>query len=307
MRQDPLRLLAGFTTTQHGYFTTPQAVEVKISPDTLKRLRRRGLIQREHPRVWRATCVPPTWEGRLMAAVLAAGEGAVATRSWAARLHGTERIELTEQPEVVRPGRRKPLLQGVTVHRTVELDRCDTTLLRGIPTTSGARTVIDLASRLETPDVMALADDMICRRRTSRDWLYRRACELQRGRGGVNTLVAITHPDAEGEFWSWLERSFSRDVVAQFDLPRPAYNVALHDDEGFIGHADACWERRLTVVTELEGLRFHNLPSARRKDAQRANRYALSGRIPLRFTYEDVTKEPGRVAAEIRRALVAAA
>lgn len=242
-----------------------------------------------------------------MAAVLAAGEGAVAAGSWAARLHGVERAEPTEEPEVLRPGRRKPLLTGVIVHRTVELARCDTTSLRGIPTTSGARTVIDLSSNLEASDVMALADDMICRRRTSRDRLYRRARELQRGRGGVNTIVAITHPDAEGDFWSWLERWFSQNVVAQFGLPQPAYNVAVHDDEGFIGHADACWERRLTVVAELEGLRFHNLPSARRRDARRANRYALSGRIPLRFTYEDVTKEPGRVAAEIRRALVAAA
>lgn len=242
-----------------------------------------------------------------MAAVLAAGEGAVAAGSWAACLHGTERIKATDQPEVVKPGRRKPLLRGVTVHRTVELDRWDTTSLGGIPTTSGARTVIDLSSRLETPDVMALADDMICRRRTSRDWLYRRACQLQRGRGGVSTIVAITHPGAEGEFWSWLERFFSRDVVVQFDLPRPRYNVALHDDEGFIGYGDACWERRLVVVVELEGLRFHNLPSARRKDAKRANRYALSGRIALRFPYEDVMKEPERVAAEIRRALAAAA
>lgn len=173
----------------------------------------------------------------------------------------------------------------------------------GIPATSGARTTVDLASSLGELMLMTVVDELICRRRSTRQWMHRRACHLRPGRPGAAVVVRVTRPEAEDEYWSWLERRFDRDVVARFGLPVPAYNVPVFDAHGRIGYADASWEPRWPVVTELDGLQFHILSEARRKDARRHNRYAMSGRIPLRFTYQDVVQTPEQVARTIREAL----
>lgn len=75
-----------------------------------------------------------------MAAVLAGGERAVLLHSWAAWLHGIDRVPLARQPQITRPSRVRLRIPGVTVHATRELERCDLTTVRGIPVTSGART-----------------------------------------------------------------------------------------------------------------------------------------------------------------------
>ena len=136
------------------------------------------------------------------------------------------------------------------VAETRELDRCDVTTVRDIPVTSGARTGVDLASRLTEDETMAMTDDLLCSRATTRPWLHKRACHLAAGRAGVQVIARITRPGA--------------------------------------------------------GLRFHRLTRDRRRDSHKANRYAVSGRIPLRFTYVDVACHPEMVARQVREALRAA-
>lgn len=256
-----------------------------------------------HPNVYRLAAAPVTWKGRLMAGVLAARTGAVASHGWAAKLHGIERVDVPVQPEVTIGATSVRVIEEIRVFRTRELQNCDIVTVDGIPATSGARTAVDLAGWLGKADTMAVVDDTICLRRSTRRWLHRRACALRKGRRGVEVIVWITRPGAEDQFWSWLERRFDRDVVARFGLPAPAYNVGVRDGRGLIGHADASWEPRWPVVVEMDGLHFHRLTGNRRKDARKHNRYATSGRIPLRFTYEDVTKAPQQVARTIREAL----
>lgn len=289
--------------SQHGCFAMSQAAERDISRRTVAAMLAAGEIIRGHRGVYRMASAPVTWRARLMAAVLAAGSGAVASHAWAAWLHGMDRVWLPTEPEVTVPAKRTVVLPGVTVHRSRDLSSCDRTTEANIPATSPARTNVDLAARLPVTQRMALTDDLICRRKTTRSWQYERACALAPGRPGANVIVDITKPGAEGEFWSWLERRFHVGVVEGFGLPVPRYNVPLYDDEGRIGFADACWDLSRSVVVELDGLRFHELSAARRADTRKANRYALSGRLPLRFTYRDVVDHPEDVAATIRTAV----
>lgn len=296
-------VLSDLAKDQHGHFCMAQCHERGIGRRTVAALRAAKEIERVHRGVYRMASARDCWQGRLMAAVLAAGPGAVASHAWAAKLHGVERVWVPTTPEVSIPCERRAVIPGVSVHRSRAIASCDTTTKDRIPTTTGARTNIDLAARLSTAQIMALTDDLICTKKTSRKWQHERACELAEGRAGVGVIVQITKPDAEGEFWSWLERRFHVGVVTAYDLPVPSYNVPLHDADGLIGYADACWERARSVVVELDGLRFHTLSKARGTDARKANRYALSGRIPLRFTYLDVVAEPAQVARTIVAAL----
>lgn len=306
MARNPLPQLSRFTAVQHGCATTRQAASAGITAKDLHRLAVRGLLVRVHRGVYRVAGVAETREARAMAAVLAGGDGAVLSRSWAAWLHGIDRVALAPLPEIINPGRVRLRIPGVTVYASRELDRCDVTAVRDIRVTSGARTAVDLASKLSEDEVMAVTDDLLCSRATTRRWLHSRACHLAAGRAGVQVIVRITRPGAEDEFWSWLERQFDAGVVRAFGLPLPAYNVAVHDRHGRIGVADACWQGPRDVVVELDGLRFHRLTRDRRRDSHKANRYAVSGRIPLRFTYIDVVRHPDMVARQVRDALRAA-
>lgn len=307
MARNPLALLSPFATEQHGHVTTRQASTVEVTAKDLRRLLVGGLLVRVHRGVYRVASASESREGQAVAAVLAAGEGAVLSHSWAAWLHDVDRVALADQPEVTKPGRVQLQIPDVTVRATRQLESCDVTTIRGIPVTSGARTIIDLADgHLTEAEIMAITDDLICMRATTRAWLHRRACALASGRAGVRVVIRITRPGAEDEFWSWLERRFDTGVVGAYGLPRPAYNVAVRDRRGRIGTADACWTGPRDVVVELDGLRFHRLTASRRRDARKANRYALSGRIPLRFSYVDVVEHPGTVAGQVREALEAA-
>lgn len=307
MARNPIVKLQPIARDHHGIVSHAQAATVGVSRDDIHRLIKQRAAVRVHRGVCRLASAPTTFESRAMAAVLAGGKDAVLSHSWAARLWGLTRTPATEQPEIIRPGTDPARIPGVIVHTSRELDRCDVTASRGIPVTSGARTAIDLChDRLDVAGTMAVVDDLIGLGATSRKWLYLRACHLVKGRSGVQVIARITEPGAEEEFRSWLERFFDKAVVVAFDLPRPAYNVAIHDEHGRIGIADAVWQMRREVVTEVDGLGFHHLAEDRRRDSKKTNRYALSSRIPLRFTYEDVLRAPADVAHQIRQALDAA-
>jgi hypothetical protein len=304
MTSRSLAALFAHTDGQRGHFTVAQAAAAAVTASSLSRLRRVGLVEDVFHGVLRVTSHPQTDEGLAVAAALAAG--GVVSHSWAAWLLGSKRVARTRQPEVVVAGDSRVRIRGVTAHRTAQLDPCDVTTERGVPITSGARTTVDCARLLGIDQRMTMADEMIAARHTTRAWLHRRARALQRSRPGVATLAWITRPGAEGEFWSWLERRFNTGVVRAHCLPAPEWNVALRDATGFIGFGDAVWRGVREVVVEIEGLRFHSQPEHRRKDARRANRYVLSGRVPLRFTYQDVLAHAGRTAAHVREALAAA-
>lgn len=306
MSASSLAALAAVTAKQFGHFSLDQARQVNVGRGAIDRLRQRGVVVRVQPRVYRLTSVAESEKGRLVAALLAAGNGAVASHSWAAWLLGLDRVKRTRHPEITVVGGSRRTLRGVVIHRTAQLETCDTDKKEGIAFTSGARTVIDLAARLAVEQRMALADEAVRLRCTSREWLYQRARALGNGRVGVATITWITRPGAEGEFWSWLERTFDRGVVRAHRLPRPDYNVPLYDDDGFVGIADACWRADCMVVTEVDGMRFHESAAQRLKDAHQSNRHALSGRVALRFPYEDVVGRPYVVATQIRKALARA-
>lgn len=82
-----------------------------------------------------------------MAAVLAGGDGAVASHRASAALHGfvhwdDRRVDVTAP---VTAGRSRP---GIRFHRSRTLDRRDVTRVDGIPTTTAARALLEIAPQL---------------------------------------------------------------------------------------------------------------------------------------------------------------
>lgn len=307
--------------------TTARARAAKVSAENQRVITRRqafaaGLTRREidgllasgewvlmHRGVYVVGGAHPTWATRLVAAVRAAQycptsgteRVVVVSHMAAAVLHGI-RDEDRALPEITVVGKAVPLLSGVKVHRTSTLEDRDIQIISGIPVTTGARMLCDLAGILPDSTFVALLDDTICARVASRKRVCRRARELRPGRPRLARLIALTEPNAEGTFRSYLERTLSGKIT-QASLPQPRWNVPVHDRQGQIGVVDALWDW-IPVIIEVEGLRFHTDPDARQRDAERFNRLTEVARV-RRFTYRDVMDRPDYVLASIREALEA--
>jgi predicted transcriptional regulator of viral defense system len=86
--------------------------------------------------------------GSWMAAVLACGPGAVLSHRSAAALHELRASERLN-PEVTVPSRVRHLRLGIDIHRSTTLTPADTMIVNGIPTTTVARTQLDLAEVID--------------------------------------------------------------------------------------------------------------------------------------------------------------
>lgn len=341
-QQEALLCLRRVAATQQGRVSTAQAARVGCAPATVVALVRRGEAVRPRRGLLRFSAAPDDERAHDWETVLAAGadpttaevlaqraaerkfaNGEAASlaqaREWredppgkdvalcratALRALGVERARRFDHGDVLVSGSSAPTVPWATVHRTRRLERCDVTRQAGVPTTTGARSLLDLRSDMAWADRLALADDVLCARLSSRQWLHRRAVALRPGRPHIQPIVDITAEGAEQLFHSWLERQGAR-LVADAGLPAPRWQVAVDDDRGRIGVVDACWVRdvsRRDVVWELEGLRFHTGPAQRRRDADRFNRLTLQ-HVVVRHTWEDVVRDPQRVVADLERAL----
>jgi predicted transcriptional regulator of viral defense system len=85
-------------------------------------------------------------EGRWLAAVLACGPGAVLSHVSAA-VHWNLLSYEPSRPEVTAPASRKGAA-GIRLHRSHSLEARDTTNHQGMPTTTLARTLLDIAAQV---------------------------------------------------------------------------------------------------------------------------------------------------------------
>jgi hypothetical protein len=134
-------------------------------------------------------------------------------------------------------------------------------------------------------------------------WVHRRASDLAKGRRNVAYLARMTHPDAAGEFRSWLERAGSQ-VFRQAGLPRPRWNVPIYRDARLLGVVDALFDPA-PVIAELDGPRFHDAPGQQRRDRARDRELQIAGYAVLRFSYLEIVHEPALVTAQLADALSA--
>lgn len=148
--------LTKLVEAQHGVVTRAQLAEMSVSAAAIDSRARRGALRRLYRGVYAVGHTALRDEGRWLAAVLACGPGAVLSHHSAARLWGMwlrdedRRVHLTTTRDIRHP--------GLVVHRTLHLTRADVTVERGVPVTTPARTIVDLADVLTYEQLRALAD-----------------------------------------------------------------------------------------------------------------------------------------------------
>ena len=267
-RRGLLRKALAVAHRQHGAVALTQLLDLGLTLSTVQNWLSRGLLHTIHRGVYALgrPDLPP--KGRWMAAVLACGPGAYLSHASAAALHGIRAtaaarvdVTLTRLSSLTHP--------RIRIHRRPALTAADLTTLDGLPVTSVARTLLDLASlRLVTEAQLERA----CEQAILAGIFDLREVEelLRRSRRarGIRKLRAVLARGDLGEDVpaSGLERRY-RDLCAAAGLPKPEINrYLLLGDE--YHRVDFLW-RRERVVIETDGRRYHASGWQRERDARR--------------------------------------
>jgi len=162
-RASTLIRLAGIAEEQWGLLTRRQAQEAGVSPATLKRLIRDGVLERTAPAVYRLAGAPvpdhvalrsawlqlapetPVWQRR-------PEQGIVSHRS-AASVYGIGHLP-ADIHEFTLPSRRQVRRSDVRVHRG-RFDEAEWIILRGLPVTRPSRIASDLLAGSEDLEAVA--------------------------------------------------------------------------------------------------------------------------------------------------------
>jgi very-short-patch-repair endonuclease len=249
------RDIAEIADRQHGVVATWQLVALGLTYDDIHYRARIGRLHRIHRGVYAVGYRKLTPKGHRMAAVLAYGPDAVLShRSAAAHWDmgpGVWKIEVTT-PHFRR--RRK----GTRAHQAT-LHPEDITIRDGVPITSVARTILDLASQLSQDRLTNLIEEADRKRLFDLEALDRAIARRPHAPGirRLNAVLAAYRGPADTR--SKLERDF-RTLITKAGLPEPQFNVVV---AGLT--VDVYWPQWKLVV-ELDGEPYHTSPRAYETD-----------------------------------------
>lgn len=248
-----------------------------------------------YPGVYAVGHTALTRQGRWLAAVLACGPAAALSHGDAAALWGIarsrgSRIDVSTPR---RSGRTPPW--PIRLHRVGTLLPGEVTSEEGIHVTTVARTILDQAATVrgrQMEDMIAQADGL-----------------------GLFDLVALettmaAHPKANGisALAALLDRLRGHgpadvrspgeiallQLCDDFGIAAPATNVQIH---GFT--VDAHWPGTCLIV-EVDGYRFHRMPTVFESDRDRDQILALAGYAVARFTKRQLEHRRSQSATRLR-------
>ena len=221
--------------------------------------------------------------------MLACGHGAVLSHRSAAAHWG---LLATDQTRVdVTAPRSRDGVPGIRLHRPRSLDARDTTTHEGIPITTIARTLLDLAATVR-PDrlerALAQAERLqLYDHRAITDVIER--SNGHRGKGALARATAaepkLTRSELEARFLA---------LARAAGLAEPEVNSSLAALDHKPCEVDFYFPAHHLVV-ETDGWETHGTKAAFKSDRRKDAALTAAGYRVMRFTYDDVVYEPDTV------------
>ena len=274
-----------------GIATRQELLGAGISEEQIEWRLRTGALLEEYPGTYRVGHRAPSTEAAYMAAVKATGDGTLLAGRAAAYHWGLIR-GAPPPPEVISLTERR--VTGIITHRARRQPGADAAVHRGMPITSVARTLVDLAAALDT-DALAKACHEAGVKYGTTHGDVRAVLRRRPASKGARKLRRIM----EGDFkvaLSPLERRFLA-LLREAKLPLPVTNKPKGSYR-----IDCRWpEYKLTV--ELDSYRFHNTRQSWEKDRHREREARARGDDFRRFTRDDVFEHPRLMLRELTAAL----
>lgn len=290
--------LADLAGRQHGVATVAQMREFGLGPRGVQHRAARGKLHRVHRGVYAVGHARLSGDGTRMAAVLACGDRALLSHLSAAVIWGLMR-SASGRYHVTTPDRGRKSSPGLIVHRTRHIAADESAILRGIPVTSVARTLVDLAGML-TPDRLAQAVHQaeVLRLLDTSEVLA--ALDRAASKRGTRALRTVLTEPSPGLTRNAFEQMFLEACRAG-GLPMPTVNTFV-DKGDRLTEVDALWSAE-RVIIELDGAAAHHTRRAFHEDRRRDFDFAARGYVVVRVTWQRMTSEPQRVISDLDRLL----
>ena len=272
---------------QGGVISRCQLLALGISADQIKvRLRRHWLIPL-HIGVYAVGHADLSPRGRGMAALLAAGPGSALAQDTAAGFWELSR-DTSGKPHVIVPPGHSRKRNTLHVHSPQDLRPGDIDRRFGLLLTSPTRTVLDVAPNWPHD---RLARAIREGRVLGRIDVQQLRARSQGRRGATAIRAALDAPTSEPTR-SQTEALFAR-LIAQTDLPRPAYNERVNGKR-----RDAYWHDH-AFIAEFDAISTHADPITFESDRARDNQAAMHDLESRRFTRTALRDDPMRVLTTI--------
>lgn len=293
-----------------GVVTAAELAALGISPGQVQRLVQRGAILRLARGGYAPAALVAAQSGDratahavlATAALAVSGLGTVVSHHSAALIHGLDMlgrsagktVTLTRPPATTSRRSGPP---GVRLH-VAALPAGHVVTRHGMPVTSAARTVIDLARTRPFLAGVVVADSALRSGQTTEAELQS-VIAASAHWPGIRTARRVA-AFCDGRSESVLE-SISRVAFRAYGLPPPELQVWVGDETEMIGRADFLW-RACRTIAEADGALKYADPARAMAQLERDASLRAAGFEVVHFTWRDITRTPGEVAASIRAA-----
>ena len=292
-------LIGWLASQQHGRVARWQLLHLGVDRRMIDRRVADGRLRPVHPGVFAVAHSAELRFGRTAAAVLACGADGFAAQRTAGWLQ--DLLHVPSRLEVAVRDRSPHVLADVRVRRPTDLRDDEVHVVHGIPCTTVARTLVDVAAvvRLEQ---LAYAVGQAERAGTL-DLVAIGAVldHLARPRGVRNLRAALAAPAPL--LRSRLEQRFL-GLCGTFDLPVPRMNHHVEVGPGDWREVDAVWPAE-RVAVEVDGEGVHTGYVAAQADASKQAALEAVGFAVVRCPELDLVLRGAKVAGTVRAALLA--
>jgi predicted transcriptional regulator of viral defense system len=287
--------LARLAERQHGVVSLTQFIALGLSASAARKRAAAGRLHRVHRGVYAVGHARLDVRGRRMAAVFAGGPGAVLSHRTAADALGLLPYARAGI-DVTIPLRSPRAVRGITIHRSPGLRAEDRAERDGIPCTSPARTLLDLADLvpprrlvqgIEAAERLGLYDGRAVAE------VIDRAAGRPAARRLSSVLAAYEEPAPTK---TELERC-ALHVFEQAGLARPLVNSLIATADGPL-EVDFCWPDRRLVV-EADSFEWHRSRARFEDDRRRDQLLGRAGWSTVRITWRQLCDRPDDVIAAV--------
>ncbi|MEO7802918.1 MAG: type IV toxin-antitoxin system AbiEi family antitoxin domain-containing protein [Actinomycetota bacterium] len=294
-----MRAIDAIAAKQFGLITRAQAKAVGFTQKMVSARVTKGTWCREYPGVYRLVSSPVSWEQKLMAAQLWAGDDTLfshRTAAWLFSLPGgeTSRIDITTT--------RKMRYNGTLIrfHQVGQIQASDIVQVRGFRTTEVTRTLIDLGDLVTDATIEDALDNALRRNLTSLPKLrWRLSSQDMCKRRGTSHLTRLVVVGDVTE--SRLERRFLA-LLRTSSLPMPQRQVEVRLRNNRRAFIDFAYPE-VKLAIECDGRATHFDRSDWENDLERRTQLARLGWRVIHVTWQGLSSRPQEIIRSIEDAL----
>jgi very-short-patch-repair endonuclease len=291
-------VIRAIADAQRGQVARDQLLDAGVDRHAIDRRLGNGRVERVY---WGVYSLPGTSElasAAEAAALLACGPGAVLSHHSAATLWELRPGQARPVHVTIPTDRGGPAPAGVKLHRSRILTPADIRIRNGLPVTSPARTLLDVAATLPDRDIERLLDEALFARRivtrAEIGSLLRRAgghpgrARLTRINAAHTRTTDTESPPAEKLF----------GLIRAAGLPEPEVQVQILEYK-----LDFFWPE-LNLAVEVDAYGTHGSPARFEADRRRdARLLAERGIVVIRITRRMIEERPQEALGLVARAI----